>query len=78
MAKTAKYIPEWMRARSERSKASWQKRWDRGTAPIGKKGAEYIAKTYGPAVAHEAPLEYEEEEYDDYDFWDSETSPSGE
>lgn len=47
-----RYIPEFLRAKSERSKASWRKRWDRGTAPIGTEGAKYIERTYGPTIAH--------------------------
>lgn len=74
--RTEKFIPEWMQSRSDVSKKSWQKRWDRGTAPVGTKGRSYIEKTYGPEVRHETPLDYrqeeEPEEYDDFDFWDSE------
>jgi hypothetical protein len=45
-----RYIPEWIRARSERSKAAWRIRWDRGTAPIGRVGQKYIQDTYGPTI----------------------------
>jgi hypothetical protein len=45
-----RYIPEWLRAKSERSKAAWRVRWDRGTAPIGKVGQKYIQDTYGPTI----------------------------
>lgn len=47
---TEKFIPEFMRERSERSKAQWRKRWDRGTAPIGREGQRYIERTYGPHI----------------------------
>jgi hypothetical protein len=46
-----RYIPEFMRARSEASKAAWRVRWDRGTAPIGRVGADYIQSTYGPVIS---------------------------
>lgn len=46
-----RYIPEWIRARSERSKAAWRVRWDRGTAPIGTVGQAYIHSTYGPVIS---------------------------
>lgn len=49
--KQFRYIPEWLRAKSERSKAAWRKRWDRGTAHIGVQGQRYIERTYGPTIS---------------------------
>ncbi len=63
-----------MRSRSKASKSGWEKRWDRGTAPIGPKGKQYIERTYGPTVQPEQPIQEDEEEYDDFDFWDREES----
>jgi hypothetical protein len=59
--------------RSAASHAGWEKRWDRGTGPVGDKGREYIQRTYGPSVRGEEPPDYEDfEEYDDFDFYESE------
>lgn len=71
--KTEKYIPEFMRARSAASKKAWEKRWDRGTGPVGRKGKDYIQRTYGPEIQQEKRrYEEDEPEYEDFDFWDVE------
>lgn len=59
--------------RAAASHAGWEKRWDRGTGPVGEKGREYIAKTYGPEIGGSGPPEdYDFDEYDDFDFYESE------
>jgi hypothetical protein len=60
--------------RSAASHAGWEKRWDRGTGPVGEKGREYISKTYGPTVdgGYRPEGADDFEEYDDFDFYESE------
>lgn len=73
--KTEKFIPEFMRARSEASRKGWEKRWERGTAPIGEKGRVFIERTFGPVIEGDLLQRrwHEEKYYDeteDSDYWD--------
>lgn len=74
-----KYIGELQRARSDSSRAAWERRWERDFAegkPLGEKGQEYIDKTYGPEVGG-SDWELEDDWPDVWDWRDDDTGDCG-
>lgn len=71
---TYRFIPDWMRARSDASKKVWEDRWLRAYyagEKLGPKGQQFIEKTMGPVIGGGEPPE-EDWPDDVYDFEDSE------
>lgn len=76
-----KYIPEFMRARSEASSRAWHSRWEAdyfNGEKLSKKAEAYIEKTFGPLISDPgAGADYEEDFTDYWDFRDDETGDCG-
>lgn len=58
-----KFIAGYMQARSEASRAAWERRWDAAYfegGSLGPKGQKYVEEKYGPIIGDEEPGDWDD------------------